>query len=380
MSKRANNEGSIYQRTSDGRWVASIIVDYSNGRAKRRVFYGTTQAEALDKLKAARTKLQSGHPIPPERYTVGKLLDEWLAQVVKAKNRPSTYRRHADIVRVHIKPSLGHVRLAKLRPGQVQALLNDKLASGLSPRSVAYIRVVLRAALHHGMRWGLVGINAAALTDPPPASKHQVTPMTVDDARRLLEAIRGHENEHLFVVALASGLRQGELLGARWQDFDQESGTLKVTYSLQKIDGQYRLVKPKTDQSRRTVALPDIAVTALRAQRDRQTFERAAAGAEWNNEHDLIFATPLGAPFHGPTITRRFQACLASVGIPRQRFHDLRHGTATLMLAQGVPLKVVQEVLGHTTITTTADVYAHLLPELKREAATSMDNALRGAQ
>lgn len=334
---------------------------------------------SLEKMKKAQATLTAGLPIPPSRLTVGQMLDQWLAEAVKPKVRASTYRRHADIVCVHLKPTLGHIRLAKLTPAQVQALINAKLAAGSSPRTVQYIRGILRAALGRAMRWGLIGINVAALTDPPRLQKHQVAAVSPSDARALLSAIANHRLASLFITALATGMRQGELLGVRWADIDSDAGTLRVSGNLQRVEGEYVLLEPKTAKSRRTVMLPEVAVTALRARRTQESVERLAAGPLWQNPMGLVFTTPLGKPMHGPTVTRQFQAALEAEKLPRQRFHDLRHGTASLLLAQGVPLKVVQEALGHATIAVTADVYAHLLPELQKDAANRMDDALKVA-
>lgn len=388
MSKRASKEGSIFER-GDGRWVATLHLGYIDGKRRRRYFYGATQADALEKLDKAKSTVRAGLPIPPERLTVGQVLDQWLAEAVKPRRRASTYRRYADIVRVHLKPDLGRTRLAKLTPAQVQALLAAKEKAGLSPRTVQYIRGTLRTALARAMKWGYIGINVAGLTDPPRAVRHPVDALSVELARGLVAAVETHRLGNLFVVALATGMRQGELLGLRWPDIDLDAGTLRVSNSLQRVPGErvegertaatYQLLEPKTEKSRRGLALPAVAVSALRAQRDRQTFERSAAKLEWANQWDLVFTTPFGKPLHGPTVTRTFQEQLTKAKLPPMRFHDLRHGAATLMLVQGVPLKVVQEALGHASITVTADVYAHVLPELQRDAANRMDNALRGA-
>jgi integrase len=379
MSKRANDEGTVFKR-ADGRWSAALQLGYFNGKRQRRYYYGATQKEARSKLQKAQATLSQGLPIPPERLTVGQLLDQWLSDVVKPTTRDSTYRRHADIVRVHLKPTLGHVRLAKLTHEQVQSLMSAKLAARLSPRSVQYIRGVLRAALSRGMRWGYIGINVATLTDPPRVQRREVHPLSKDEARALLKALRGHALSPLFVTALATGLRQGELLGLRWKDVDLDAASVRVTSSLQKVAGEYVLLEPKTAKSRRTAILPEAAQAALREQRLRQVEQRLAIGPEWGDEWGLVFTTPFGRPWHGPTVTRQFQAALKAAGLPRTRFHDLRHGAATLYLAQGVPLRVVQEILGHATISVTADVYGHLVPELQKDAADRMDDALGWVQ
>ena len=164
-------------------------------------------------------------------------------------------------------------------------------------------------------------------------------------------------------------------MGLQWSSIDLESGRLTVRQSLQRIDGEYALVPPKTAQSRRSIMLPAFAVAALRAHRDRQAFERTRAGERWE-DRDLVFTSPTGHPLHGATVTRRFQKLLAEAGLERMRFHDLRHSCASLLLAQGVPLSSIMDVLGHSSITTTRNVYAHLGDELRSEAARAMDAAI----
>jgi integrase len=220
-----------------------------------------------------------------------------------------------------------------------------------------------------------VARNVATLVQPPRVQRYEISPLDADQAQRLLSAIRGDRLEALFSVALAIGLRQGEALGLRWQDVELDAGILRIRHALQRIDGELVLVEPKTMRSRRTIQLPSLAVGALREHRVRQSAERALVGEEWNDQ-DFVFTSQLGRPLHGATVTHRFQKLLAAAGLPRQRFHDLRHGCATLLLAQGVSARVVMDVLGHSAITLTLNTYSHVVPALQTEAARRMDAAL----
>jgi integrase len=240
---------------------------------------------------------------------------------------------------------------------------------------VLYVRGVLRRALNEALRWGLVARNVATLVQPPRVRRYEISPLDAEQAQRLLTAIRGDRLEALFSVALAVGLRQGEALGVRWQDVDLDAGVLRVRHALQAVDGQLMLVEPKTTRSRRTIQLPSLAVGALREHRARQSVERTLAGDAWTDQ-DFVFTSQLGRPLHGATVTHRFQQLLAAAGLPRQRFHDLRHGCATLLLAQGVSPRVVMDVLGHSAITLTLNTYSHVVPALQTEAARRMDAAL----
>ena len=185
--------------------------------------------------------------------------------------------------------------------------------------------------------------------------------------------------EALYTVALAVGLRQGEALGLRWEDVHLEAGTLSVKVTLQRINGEYVLVQPKTERSRRTVKLPDLCLDSLRTHKDLQDMERVRVGEAWQGSWDLVFCEADGSPLSRYAVTRRFQSILTQAGIEKHRFHDLRHTCATLLLAQGVALRVVMETLGHSQMATTADIYSHVLPVLIADAAAKMDLALAGA-
>jgi integrase len=193
--------------------------------------------------------------------------------------------------------------------------------------------------------------------------------LTPEQARRFLSSVEGDRPSALYAIALSLGLRQGEALGLTWSDVDLEASTLTVRHTLQRYDGAFHLDPPKTQRSRRTINLPDPLVDALRRHRAGQLEERLKTGELWAGDRwRLIFSTELGEPLSGDAVTRTFQTKLEDLGLPRQRFHDMRHAAATFLLAQGVALRVVMEVLGHSTITTTANTYGHVMPELQKDA------------
>ena len=289
--------------------------------------------------------------------------------------RERTYRSYGDLVRLHITPEIGRIPLAKLSPQDVQAFVNRKLDSGLSPRTVQYMHAVLRRALGQAERWGTVPRNVARLVSAPRVPRSTTEPLTPDEARRLLDTVRGERLEALYTVAIAVGLRQGEALGLHWADVDLVGGTLAVRTALQWLDGKPSFVEPKTDRGRRTITLPGVTVGALRRHRVHQAEEKLRAGPDWH-ETGLVFTTQVGGPLEPHAVTRQFQRRLVKAGIGHHRFHDLRHTCATLLLAQGVSLRVVMETLGHTQIATTADIYSHVLPTLMDEAAAKMDAVL----
>jgi integrase len=374
--RRGPNEGTIRER-ADGRWEARVLVTEPDGRRVRRSLLGRTRAQVRDKLRDALRAEATGRPMPSDRLTVGAFLHQWLEDTVRPSTRPRTYSSYASIVRLHLEPGLGHLPLARLSPQQVQAFLNAESTSGLSPRSVAMERAVLRGALGRAERWGLVTRNVAKLAEPPRVPRRQITPLSPEQARTFLEAIRGDRLDALYLVALGVGLRQGEILGLAWPDLDLAAGTLTVRHALQRVEGKLILVEPKSVTSHRTVALPALVHEALRAHRIRGLQERLGAGARWRDDpRDLVFVSTVGTPLDGITVTRRFQALLKTAGLPHQRFHDLRHAAASMMLTQGVAARVVMETLGHSQISLTLGTYSHVSPALGRAAAERMNDLL----
>ncbi|MCC7019990.1 MAG: site-specific integrase [Ardenticatenales bacterium] len=371
MAKRANNEGSMRQRP-DGLWEARVTV---NG--KQRSLYGKTRADVSRKMREALRDTENGIPLADERMTVSQYLSQWLETSVKPSVRPNTYESYAMHVRLHLTPALGRLRLSHVTPQHVQDMMNKTLARGLSPNTVLHIRATLRKALGQAVKWGMIQRNVATLVDPPKLTKHVVEPMSAERAGEILAAVRGHRLEGLFVVALTTGLRQGEALGLKWSDVDLDTRLLSVRQAMQRINGAYQLSEPKSPRSRRTISIPAVAVDALRQHRARQHRERLAAGDTWH-DMGLVFSTSLGTPMDGPNVTHIFQKLLKEAGLPHYRFHDLRHGCATLLLTQGAPMRVVTETLGHSQFSLTMDTYAHVVPALQREAADRMDSALAG--
>jgi integrase len=223
----------------------------------------------------------------------------------------------------------------------------------------------------------MVTRNVARLAEPPRVPRREVRPLSPVEARRFLDAIRADRLEALYLVALGIGLRQGEILGLAWSDIDFEGATVTVRHALQRIDGRLELVEPKSATSLRVVALPGIVLDALRAHRTRQLEDRLLAGSRWRDDpRGLVFTTTVGTPMDGIAVTRRFQAVLAGAGLRRQRFHDLRHACASLLLARGVAPRVVMETLGHSQMSLTLNTYSHVIPALGRAAADQMDAVL----
>jgi len=299
----------------------------------------------------------------------------WLETSVKPRVRPLTYAGYKVNVEKHLVPMLGRIPLDQLSPRHVQEMINGRLAAGLSTKTVAYIHQVLRTALSLAVRWDMVQRNVARLVDRPRIERKKINPLTPDEARQFLTAIRGHRLEALFSVALALGLRQGEALGLGWEDVDFTAGTLRVRNQLQRIGGKLTLVPPKTERSRRTLVMPTMIVERLREHEARQAAEKLWAGSKWE-QTDLVFTHRNGGPIPARHVIEHFHDALAKAGMRRVRFHDLRHSCATLLLVQGISPRVVMEVLGHSEIALTMNAYSHVVPELQRDAAQRMQAIL----
>ena len=373
-SRRGHGQGGIRKR-GDGRWEASVDLGFENGKRRRRFFYGRTRPEVAAKLREAQTALSAGRPLPSGRQTTGAFLEAWAADVLPGTVKARTLQSYRDVLRSYVLPEVGSVPLAKLSPAHVQAMLRALEARGLSPRTQRYARAVLRRALHQAERWGDVTRNAAALADPPAQERSERPTLSLDQARHLLETVRGDRLEALYWVALSLGLRQGEALALRWADVDLETGRLTVAGTLSRVSGQGLVrTSPKTNRAR-VVVLSEPCAAALRAHRRRQLEDRLVAGSEWE-ETGYVFTTETGRALDARNVTRRWHRAREQAGLPALHFHDLRHSAATLLLEQGVPITTISKQLGHASITITSDVYAHVTEGLQRESAETMARLL----
>ena len=377
--RRGHGEGSISRR-KDGRWEARIDLGWENGKRRRKAFYGRTRAEVAAKLTEALAEQRRGVPMVDEREQLGPWLDRWLVEIAEPRVRRSTFLSYEAIVRNHLRPMLGKQRLSKFTAETVLRYMQRKRAAGLSPRSVQFQHAVLRKPLGDAERLGLVTRNVAKLATPPSPDRREVEALSSESAREILTAVAGDRIAAIVEVALTMGMRQGEILGLAWRDVDFHRGTISVRQTLAR-DGQskdgWRLDRLKTKRSRRTLAAPAATMASLRAHHARQGEERLRVGTHWRNgQLDLVFTDAWGAPLGGETITRHFQELLATAGLPRMRFHDLRHGAASIMLAAVEQPRVVMERLGHSQISTTLDIYAHVLPEQDRAVADRIGAAL----
>ncbi len=370
--RRANGEGSISRR-KDGRWVATVSVGRdAGGRVRRRAVYARTQREAIAHLHRLQADLAAGRPVAPDRTNVAEFLGRWLEDAARPSIAYNTLRIYQGFLRNHVGPAIGGVAVRQLLPAHVLFLQSEMERRDASARLRQMVHTMLRRAIRVAVQWGLLARNPCDLVARPRAPSGEASYLDAGQVRSLLAAARGDRLEALVVLAVTTGMRQGELLGLQWGDVDLEAGSLAVRRQLvEGPGGRPALGELKTARSRRLVTLPDMAIAALRSHKARLGIAQLRTA--------LVFTDSRGGPLRKTNLLRRwFHPLVARAGLGRIRFHDLRHTHATLLLGQGIHPKVVQERLGHASVTLTLDTYSHVTPSLQAEAAARLDAALEG--
>ncbi len=364
--------GSVFLR-KDGRWEAKFKVEETG---KYKSLYASTEKEAYKKLQDALSQQKQGILATGPDQTVKQFLEYWLEDVYKVYARVTTFRNARILVHKHLIPGIGHFKLQKLTTQQVQSFYAKKLREGATFSRLRNINGALHTALEHARRAKLVSINVCNDIRLPAREEPDRQFLTSEQAHLLLEKVKEHQLETILILALATGMREGELVGLRWSDVDLEVGMLRINRTVTYVTGYGNVVgEPKTAKGKRNIMLPHFVVIALRRHYVVQEKRRLELGSTWI-ARDLVFPEKNGDFIVANTLLRRFHRLLKEVGLPRMRFHDLRHSTATLLLSMGVPLKVVQELLGHSSIDITANVYSHVLPSVHKEAMDKMGNFL----
>jgi integrase len=374
--RRGHGEGSIYQR-ADGRWVAVVDLGYIGGKRKRQTFYRKTRKEAAAKLNDELANLRKGGIIASSDTTVESFLRMWLEESVQGHKAPRTVESYTSIVEAHIIPHIGRHRIGKLDQSHVQTMLNAKKAAGLSARTVAYIRAILRAALNDAMQRGIIARNVAAFSKAPRGEKREAQPFTIEEVRQFFASIADDRHEAAYVIAGTLGLRRGEVLGLQWSDIDEEGGTIAVRQQVQEVNGKPQILPLKTKRSARTLPLTTNVRAAIDRRRQHQAQERLLAGDRWQ-ETGLVFTSSIGTIMSPGNFYARYRRALDRAELPPHTFHDLRHTASTLLVRQGVHPRVAMEILGHSQIAVTMNVYAHVVGESMRDAMLSIEGALEG--
>lgn len=374
MSTRANGEGSVWKR-KDGRWCAGAYVPVAGGGVRRVYAYGRTRQDANRKLRELLDRTEKHIPVAPASLTVASYLEDWLVHI-RQHVRPTTYAGYESNVRLHLSPRIGRKKLVQLGPREVRTMIDDMRASGMKPRSIQYVHATLRNALEHAYREEVVSRNVARLVRIEQPTKLKPTePMTVDEARAFLDAVRTHRLYAMWTVILMLGLRRSEVCGLRWEHIDFAAGTLRVAQSVQRVEGQLQVMPTKSKRSNRTVPLPSRCRYALAEHHARLQRRDGRIGIP-GRPSGYVFGTTTGTPLEPRNLTRMFRALCEANGIRVVRLHDLRHTCVSLLLAQGVHPRVVMEIVGHSAIEMTMNVYGHVNLDTQRQALDDLDSGL----
>ncbi|WP_435243536.1 site-specific integrase [Streptomyces cucumeris] len=371
--RNPNGAGSIWQR-KDGRYEGRVYVPQPDGTRKRKTIYGNTWDECDEKRQELVRRDRQGIPTPSRSAKLSEWLPYWLEEHIRPHRKRTTYIKYEMHVRLYLVPQLGTRRLESLTTANVRRMLKAVTAQA-SAATAKEAHRVLRTALTTACREELISRNVAQLVPAPRVAPRELRPWSLDETLTFLEATRSDPLYPAFVLAVALGLRRGEILGLHWRDVDLDRRTLTVRTQLQR--GGNELYEDITKNRRaRTIPIPLMCVAPLRWQRLRQATQRTAAGKDWQDS-DYVFTTRSGRPIEPRNLNRSFERIAESAGLPRVRLHDTRHGCASLLFAAGVAPRVVMEILGHSQIAVTMNVYTHVNDDSRREAMGHMDRLLK---
>lgn len=387
-NKRGHGEGCITKR-KDGTWAAAITVGKNpDGSQKRRFFYGKTRQEVAEKLNAALSDLSTGSYVDPNRLAVKEWLHTWLFDYKYNSLKPKTLESYNFIIETYLKPNIGNYNLQELKPENIQLLINKLVKSSLSPRTVKYCHTILRASLEHAVKLNLIMKNSADHIVLPRQTKKQAKVLTIEQQNALLSSMKGHKYETAFLLLITTGMRIGELLALRWKNVDLEGLSISITENMQRVkvfdedsESKTKLVfgTPKTEKGKRTIPIFEEVAEMIKIHHSKQDELKRIAGELYKDE-DLVFCTELGEPVDPNNFTRRFTVLLKKAGLPAINIHALRHTFATRGIENGISLKIMQEILGHSSVTVTGDIYSHVLPNVKRESLNKLKDVFNVQQ
>ncbi len=355
--RRSRGEGTIYYSDKISRWVGQLTLP--NGKKKTK--YGKAQGEVKKWLLDQRKLIQEGNYITDENYTYENFLKRYFEDVASHTLAPRTILSYEYLTRVHILQDMGHLKLTQIRPDHLQSLYTKKLNQGLSHSTVQKIHNFIHTSLQVAYKWGLVLRNIADLAQAPVAEKKNPIILNMTEINKLLDFVKGSRWYAFYVCAASLGLREGEILALEWDDVDFNKKTVSVNKQTQYLPGKGISVKyPKTKASVRILPLPDVALNALK---EHKSFSNSS----------IVFSTLKGTYFYPRNVLRHFQTTLGKLDLPKIPFHNLRHSCASYHLAVGTNPKIVQMLLGHSSIGVTLNIYSHLLPGVSEEATKNIN-------
>jgi integrase len=369
MRRRGHGEGGITRR-ADNRFQAS----FTGSDGKRHYLYAKTRKAVADRLRKAIEAKESGLYVTGSSQTVEHFLTRWLDRADHL--RPITRKRYEALIRLHALPHLGKLDIRKVRPDHV-AELYQSLKGERKPATIGQLHAVLHSAFAEALRWNLIATNPVTVVRTPKVEREEMKILTVPEMLTLFRGVEGDPLAAIYVLAVTSGARQGELLALRWQDVDLERGTISINATLTRINGSWARTPPKTASSVRTLTLSQRGIVALKAHRLRMAEELLPLRQRTEGE-TLVFLRH-GAAINGFHLTERHCKPLhRRLGLPVIRFHDYRHCFTSLMVSEGVPVTVISRMLGHSSVKTTLDRYAHLMPGDQAAAMARLDEVLAG--
>ena len=376
--RRANGEGNIRKR-KDGRWEGRYTVghDPETGKAIIKNVLGKTQAEVKEKLKKAIEENVGIDYGRAKTYTVGSWLEVWMENYAKVKLRPSTFKTSQGFLKNHIKPQIGSIPLADLTSldlqrfykhlldgGRVDRIEAKKKPKGLAPKTVRNIHQMIGSAYNLAMEQKLVSRNPTQGCALPKVEHKEMKTLTADQLSAFFQEARDSGVYELYYLDLATGLRRGELLGLKWTDIDLDRGVLKIQRAISRQNGKVLEAPLKTKNAYRTLPLSADAIDVLKAQKNK------VGSSEW------VFPSPTGGPMSPDSVLHMLHRVLKRAGLPRIRFHDLRHTFATMSLENGMDVKTLSSIIGHVSSQTTLDIYLHSTQEMRRQAAKKIDSGI----
>ncbi len=386
-NKRGNGEGSISKRP-DGTWWARITIGVDkNGKQKRKAFYGKTRQEVQKKMTAALNEINTNTYIEPSKLTLETWLNNWFNESSLNSIKQSTRVSYETFITKHISPVIGKIKLQNLRPDIIQKFYNDKLENGrldgkggLSPKTIKNIHVMLHEALEQALKNGLIARNVTEAVTLPKITKKEMRVLTSDEQSRLLKLCNNENNGIFVILALSTGMRLGEILGLKWEDINFKNKLLTVKRTVNRlknynsnIDSKTALIvnSPKTENSIRIIPLNEKILKCLKSYKTFQNEKYFKLGVHME-EDNFVFPNSLGNTGEPKTYQKIFTNLTKEANIENAHFHCLRHTFATRALEEGIPAKTVSEILGHANVSTTLDLYSHVLLDTKRNAIERM--------
>lgn len=370
---RGRNEGSVFQ-LPNRKWRAQIY-----NRGHRLSKNAGTKTEALEWIRSMKSELDKGYDYKGSSLLLNEYLSGWLENH-SLTLRPKTAHQYRAVINNHILPAMGDKKIRDLRLLQIEGYYSSLLQKGLGPRTVRVVHNILHSALDKAVKYGLLIFNPTHGASLPRYSHGEMVVLDSYQVTQFLVSAQSSPNYAFFHLAITTGMRMGELFGLKWSDIQWNAGVLHVQRQKQYVPGQgCSFIEPKTNAGKRTIKLGEGSLDVLRRHKVHQTEQQKVVGERWRNL-DLVFCSSVGSPGDASNIRVDFNRILDMAGLPRMRFHDLRHTAASLLLNNKIPVIVVSNLLGHSKPSVTLDIYAHVFHDMQGEAAEVMDKLVTPIQ